>query len=120
MNAIEAVGIANVFSGGNSGPNNSTVNSPQRINTSEVNTFCVGSVNGNTSFPYNISNFSTRGPTQCSGTGSLLIHPEVVAPGQNVRSAWEQNSFNTISGTSMAAPHVSGAILLLKEALFIR
>ena len=34
MNAIEAVGIANVFSGGNSGPNNSTVNSPQRINTS--------------------------------------------------------------------------------------
>ncbi len=116
MNSIEAAGIANVFSGGNSGPNNSTVNSPQRINTSEVNTFCVGSVNGNTSFPYNISNFSTRGPTQCSETGSLLIHPEVVAPGQNVRSAWEQNSFNTISGTSMAAPHVSGAILLLKEA----
>ena len=116
MNAIEAAGIANVFSGGNSGPNNSTVNSPQRINTSEVNTFCVGSVNGNISFPYPISNFSTRGPSQCSASGSLAIHPEVVAPGQNVRSAWEQNNFNTISGTSMAAPHVSGAILLLKEA----
>ena len=116
MNAIEAAGIANVFSGGNSGPNNSSVNSPQRINTSEVNTFCVGSVNGNISFPYQTSNFSTRGPTQCSSSGSLAIHPEVVAPGQNVRSAWEQNNFNTISGTSMAAPHVSGAILLLKEA----
>ena len=116
MNAIEAAGIANVFSGGNSGPNNSTVNSPQRINTSEVNTFSVGSVNGNISFPYPISNFSTRGPSQCSASGSLAIHPEVVAPGQNVRSAWEQNNFNTISGTSMAAPHVSGAILLLKEA----
>ena len=116
MNAIEAAGIANVFSGGNSGPNNSSVNSPQRINTSEVNTFCVGSVNGNISFPYPISNFSTRGPSQCSSSGSLAIHPEVVAPGQNVRSAWEENNFNTISGTSMAAPHVSGAILLLKEA----
>jgi bacillopeptidase F len=76
----------------------------------------VGSVNGNISFPYPISNFSTRGPSQCSASGSLAIHPEVVAPGQNVRSAWEQNNFNTISGTSMAAPHVSGAILLLKEA----
>ena len=116
MNAIEAAGIANVFSGGNSGPNNSTVNSPQRINTSDVNTFCVGSVNGNSSFPYTISNFSTKGPSQCTALGSLAIHPEVVAPGQNIRSAWEQNNFNTISGTSMAAPHVSGAVLLLKEA----
>ena len=116
MNAIEAAGIANIFSGGNSGPNNSTVNSPQRINTSEVNTFCVGSVNGNLAFPYPISNFSTRGPSQCSGIGSLAIHPEVVAPGQNVRSAWDQNNYNSISGTSMAAPHVSGAVLLLKEA----
>ena len=116
MNAIEAAGIANVFSGGNSGPSNSTVNSPQRINTSEVNTFCVGSINGNTAFPYPISNFSTRGPSQCPSLGSLAIHPEVVAPGQNVRSAWDENNYNTISGTSMAAPHVSGAILLLKEA----
>ncbi len=116
MNAIEAAGIANVFSGGNSGPNNTSVNSPQRINTSLVNTFSVGSVNGNLSFPYPISNFSTRGPTQCPGSGSLAIHPEVVAPGQSVRSAWGTNDYNTISGTSMAAPHVSGAVLLLKEA----
>lgn len=118
MNAIEAAGIANIFSGGNSGPDNTTVNAPQRINTSEVNTFSVGSVNGNGSFPYPISGFSTRGPSQCPSGGnlSLEIHPEVVAPGQNVRSAWGTDDFNTISGTSMAAPHVSGAVLLLKEA----
>ncbi|MCB9185521.1 MAG: S8 family serine peptidase [Flavobacteriales bacterium] len=118
MNAIEAAGIANIFSGGNSGPSNTTVNAPQRINTSEVNTFSVGSVNGNSSFPYPISEFSTRGPSQCPSGGnlSLEIHPEVVAPGQNVRSAWGTDEFNSISGTSMAAPHVSGAILLLKEA----
>lgn len=116
MNAIEAAGIANVFSGGNSGPTNTSVNSPQRINTSEVNTFSVGAVNGNVDFPHPITDFSTRGPIQCPGTGSLLIHPEVVAPGYSVRSAWDTDSYNSISGTSMAAPHVSGALLLLKEA----
>lgn len=116
MQAIEAAGIANVFSGGNTGPNNVGVNSPQRINSSVVNTFSVGSVNGNVGFPYPISGFSTLGPTQCPGFGSLSIHPEVVAPGQNVRSAWGQDGFNIISGTSMASPHVSGAVLLLKEA----
>ena len=116
MNAIEAAGIANVFSGGNFGPSNTTVSAPQRINTSEVNTFSVGSINGNVAFPHPISSFSSIGPKQCPGTGSLSIHPEVVAPGQNVRSAWGSDSYNTISGTSMASPHVSGSILLLKEA----
>lgn len=116
MNAIEAAGIANVFSGGNFGPSNTTISSPQRINTSKVNTFSVGSVDGNQTFPYPISSFSSKGPTQCPGSGSLIIHPEVVAPGQNVRSAWGTDGYNSISGTSMAAPHVSGAILLLKEA----
>lgn len=116
MNAIEAAGIANVFSGGNFGPSNTTISSPQRINTSDVNTFSVGSVNANLSFPYPISSFSSIGPKQCPGSGSLAIHPEVVAPGQNVRSAYGPTGYNSISGTSMAAPHVSGAVLLLKEA----
>ncbi len=116
MNAIEAAGIANVFAAGNFGPSNTTVSAPQRINTSEVNTFSVGSVNANLSYPFPISDFSSRGPKQCPGTGSLIIHPEVVAPGQNVRSAYNQNEYAYLSGTSMATPHVSGVILLLKEA----
>ena len=115
MEIIEASGIANIFSAGNNGPDNEGVRSPQRINTNLVNTFCVGSINGNDE-EYPISTFSCRGPTQCPGSGSLSIYPEVVAPGQNVRSAWGKNEFNTISGTSMASPHVSGAVLLLKEA----
>ncbi len=116
MIAIEAAGIANIYSGGNQGPNNTTISAPQRINVSEVNTFSVGSVNGNLPFPHPLSSFSSLGPKQCPGSGSLSIHPEVVAPGQNVRSAWAQNEYNTISGTSMASPHVSGVALLLKEA----
>ena len=116
MNALEAAGIASVFSGGNSGPNNTSVNAPQRINTSIVNTFSVGSINANTE-DFAISTFSTRGPLQCPATdSSLIIHPEVVAPGQSVRSSTGMNSYESKSGTSMAAPHVSGAVLLLKEA----
>jgi len=115
MNVIEAAGIANIFSAGNNGPNNTGVRSPQRINTNLVNTFCVGSINANND-DLLISTFSCRGPTQCPGEGSLSIYPEVVAPGQSIRSAWGTNEFNTISGTSMASPHVSGAVLLLKEA----
>ncbi len=116
MNALEAVGIANVFSGGNAGPNNITISAPQRINTTIVNTFSVGSIDAN-NFELPISYFSSRGPLQClADDSSRIIHPEVVAPGHNVRSSVGVNSYSTKSGTSMAAPHVSGAVLLLKEA----
>ena len=116
MSTIELAGIAKVFSGGNTGPNNVGVASPQRINTTEINTFTVGAVNANASYPYPIASFSTRGPTQCGGTGSLQLFPEVVAPGQNVRSSVGTDDYDFYSGTSMASPHVSGALLLLKEA----
>ena len=116
MNVLEAVGIANIFSGGNAGPNNTTISAPQRINTTIVNTFSVGSVNANLN-GNPISYFSSRGPLQCpANDSSLTIHPEVVAPGHDVRSSVGPNSYSTKSGTSMAAPHVSGAVLLLKEA----
>ena len=116
MNVIELAGIGNIFSAGNDGPNNEGVKAPQRINTNLVNTFCVGSVNAN-SENLMISTFSTRGPTQCpSEGGSLEIYPEVSAPGQAVRSASGENGFDVKSGTSMAAPHVTGCFLLLKEA----
>lgn len=117
MNAIEAAGIANVFAGGNFGPSNITVSAPQRINTTEVNTFSVGAVDGNQPYPYPIASFSSRGPKQCPApVGPLLIHPEVVAPGVNVRSSIGANDYAVFSGTSMATPHVTGAVLLLKEA----
>ena len=116
MNTLEAAGIASVFSGGNAGPSNTTISAPQRINTTIVNTFSVGSVNANTT-GNPISYFSSRGPLQCPASdSSLYIHPEVVAPGHDVRSSVGMNSYSSKSGTSMAAPHVSGAVLLLKEA----
>ena len=115
FNALETAGIACVFSAGNEGPNPQTIPFPQHVVLNDVNPFTVGSINGNTS-SYPISGFSSRGPTICDLQGSLKIKPEVVAPGENVRSCVEQNAYATYSGTSMAGPHVTGSVLLLKEA----
>jgi len=115
FDAIEAAGIANVFSAGNSGPNDTTIGKPQYVSTGLVNTFTVGAVDGaNLSFP--ITGFSSHGPTACPLIGSLQIKPEVVAPGLNVRSSVDQNNYASYNGTSMAGPHATGAVLLLKEA----
>ncbi len=115
FNVVEAAGIAITFSAGNEGPGASTVKHPQFINTNEVNIFSIGAVDGNNA-ALPIASFSSKGPSLCGGTGSRLIKPEVVAPGVNVRSAYGQRSYGLLSGTSMSCPHVSGAVLLLKEA----
>ncbi|MDP2189722.1 MAG: S8 family peptidase [Sphingobacteriaceae bacterium] len=115
--AVEAAGIANVFSAGNNGPSTSTTGFLASIAIDTLNVFSIGALDGNnTTFP--IAGFSSRGPTTCLAPAgsSLAIKPEVSAPGVNVRSADGPTGYGSKSGTSMAAPHVSGAVLLLKEA----
>jgi PKD repeat protein len=116
VQAMEAAGIAVVFSAGNAGPAPETITQPHNININYVNSFTVGAVNGNSaSLP--IASFSSRGPSHCpvANDSSLVIKPEVSAPGVDVRSCMP-DGYGLLSGTSMASPHVSGAILLLKEA----
>jgi hypothetical protein len=58
-----------------------------------------------------IAEFSSRGP----GLGSD-IKPNISAPGVNIRSALPNSKYGNMSGTSMASPHVSGAVALLWAA----
>ena len=113
--ALEAAGIANISSAGNFGPGPMTMTPPHNININLVNAFTVAAVNANTA-ALPIANFSSRGPSTCGGTGSLLIKPEVAAPGVAVRSCMADGTYGLLDGTSMASPHVAGAVLLLKEA----
>jgi bacillopeptidase F len=110
--AVEAAGIANVFSAGNNGPGAYTMGVPAQVVYDTLNVFSVGALE-----PTNaLAGFSSNGPSRC-GTDSLgIIKPEVSAPGVNIRSADGPAGYGQKSGTSMASPHVSGAVLLLKEA----
>ena len=114
LNALEVAGVAVIFSAGNDGPGATTITPPKYINTDLVNTFSIGALNGNSS-SLSIADFSSRGPSICGGDSSLLIKPEVSAPGVSVRSC-VPGGYSNFSGTSMAAPHTTGALLLLKEA----
>ncbi|MFY8224722.1 S8 family peptidase [Clostridium perfringens] len=64
----------------------------------------------------NLSTFSGRGVVR----PEWLIKPDLVAPGENILSTVEEQGFDTKSGTSMAAPQVSGICALLFEWGIIR
>jgi len=111
MDACEAAGCAVIFSAGNEGPTVESLRNPGNRADSPYNAFSVGSVDAtNYSFPYPISGFSSIGPG-CNGE----IKPEVVAPGTDVRSSVPGNGYSSFSGTSMASPHVTGSVAVLRQ-----
>lgn len=68
----------------------------------------VGATHRKRPHEYGVSYFSSRGPT-----GDGRLKPDVVAPGEKIYGPTPHNRAEYKDGTSMAAPHVSGAAAML-------
>lgn len=106
VTAWRELNIVPVFAAGNSGPRPKTIGTPGGY----PHSFAVGATDSNDK----IAGFSSRGPITWEGKD--YVKPEVSAPGVNIYSAKPGGGYQSMSGTSMACPHVSGLVALMIEA----
>ncbi len=106
IEAWEAAGILPVFSAGNSGPKPQSITQPHE----HPSAFAIGATDSKGL----IASFSSRGPGIYHG--QKIQKPDVTAPGVDVYSSVPGGKFQTMSGTSMAAPHAAGVATLLFQA----
>jgi serine protease AprX len=126
--ALAADGVMTVWAAGNDGPNNTATNPPGNDPTPGIVMVASYDDQGTGTRDGAVSDFSSRGTPGQPGT-----YPDISAPGSNITSSCRlylpicstgldpQNgpgpldigTFNTISGTSMATPHIVGIVTQL-------
>ncbi|NOQ92262.1 MAG: S8 family serine peptidase [Flavobacteriaceae bacterium] len=93
--AAAASGVKFALAAGNES-DDANNHSPARANHANIYTVSAMDINDN------FASFSNYGNPPI----------EFCAPGVSIKSSWKSGGYNTISGTSMAAPHVCGLLLL--------
>ena len=128
-NTIDHADVANLSLGGSGNPDDPGSVAIDNATAAGV-TFCIAAGNagafhsisspgtarsaitvGASDLTDKITSFSSRGPN----TKNIAIKPDVVAPGLFILSSYPGDRYVTLSGTSMATPHVAGAAALLKS-----
>lgn len=107
---VENTRAAGVFISVAAGNEGSTCSTVAAVPSFYEASFSVGAV----TVADTIASFSSRGPVTVDG--SNRIKPDIVAPGVSIRSSVPGDSYSRFSGTSMATPHVSGAVALVWSA----
>jgi hypothetical protein len=103
MENLRAAGQLMVVSAGNDGPACGTVQDPPALYDTALT---VGAISQGD----RVAGFSSRGPVIVDG--SQRLKPDLVAPGVDIRSS-VPGGYAPLPGTSMAGPHVAGAVALL-------